>query len=98
MPAALRGKRTVAQATVDGIRRQLEAGRLLAGPRARVTLPGLRGGATRVTRGRLELRAVEWVRHVRVSGRLSAAGSGRLTLSGTIKGTVDFRRFAARRS
>ena len=98
VPATLRGERTVAQATVDGVRRQLEADRLLSGPRARVTLPGLRSGATRVTRGRLELRAVEWVRQVRVSGRLSAAGNGRLTLSGAITGTVNFRRFAARRS
>ena len=93
-PATLRGARTVAQATLDGIRRDLEAAREY--PRARYELPGLRGGYTRVTRGRLDLRRVEWVRGVRVNGRISAAGNGRLTLSGAVRGTVRVRVFAAR--
>ena len=95
VPRTLRGRRAVAQATVDGVRRHLEASRALFGPHRRYELWGLRGGYTLVTRGRLDLRAVEWVKHVRVSGRLSAAGTGRLTLSGAVRGDVRVRRFVA---
>jgi hypothetical protein len=80
---------------VDGVRRQLELRRLLGRPRG--AMPGLRGGVTRVSGGRLELRDVEWARRVRVSGRLTAAGTGRLTLRGAVRGTVDVRRFKVRR-
>jgi hypothetical protein len=96
VPSTLRGRRAVAQATVDGVRRQLESSRALLGPHARYELWGLRGGYTLVRRGRYDLHAVEWVRRVRVSGRLSASGNGRLTLSGAVRGTVVVRRFAAR--
>ena len=46
-------------------------------------------------RGRFDLRDVEWVRRVRVSGRLSATGNGRLALSGATRGEVRVRRFVA---
>ena len=72
------------------------ASRALSGAHRRYELWGLRGGYTLVERGRFDLRAVEWVRRVRVSGRLSAAGNGRLTLSGAVRGTVVVRGFRAR--
>jgi pimeloyl-ACP methyl ester carboxylesterase len=54
--------------------------------------PGLRGGYIRVGRTALELHDVEWIRGVRVSGRLRSAGAGTLTVSGpaAAPGTVTF--------
>jgi pimeloyl-ACP methyl ester carboxylesterase len=95
VPGTLRGKRAVAQATIDGVRRHLEASRDMFGPHTRYELWGQRGGYTLVRRGSFDLRDVEWVRRVRVSGRLSATGSGRLTLSGATHGEVRVRRFVA---
>ena len=40
-------------------------------------LPGLRSGYVRATRPRLELHGVEWIRGVRVSGRLDRAAAAR---------------------
>ena len=96
VPATLRGRTAIAQATIDGVRRHLESSRALFGAHTRYELWGLRGGYTLVERGRFDLRAVEWVRRVRVSGRLSAAGNGRLTLAGAVRGTVVVRGFRAR--
>jgi hypothetical protein len=57
-------------------------------------LPGLRGGYYRVTPAALELHDVEWIRGVRISGRLSSDGPGTLTVSGpsAAPGTVTFTR------
>jgi pimeloyl-ACP methyl ester carboxylesterase len=58
-------------------------------------LPGLRGGSYRFSRSAIELHDVEWIRGVRVSGRLtSAAGAGTLTVSGpsAAPGTLTFSR------
>jgi pimeloyl-ACP methyl ester carboxylesterase len=56
--------------------------------------PGLRGGYVRVSRTALELHGVEWIRGVRISGRLSSIdeGAGTLTVSGpaAAAGTVTF--------
>jgi pimeloyl-ACP methyl ester carboxylesterase len=55
-------------------------------------LPGLRAGYYRVSRSAIELHGVEWLRGVRISGRLSSAGPGTLTISGpsAAPGTVTF--------
>ncbi len=55
-------------------------------------LPGLRAGYYRATRSALVLHGVEWIRGVRISGRLSSGGTGTLTVSGSAAaaGTVTF--------
>jgi pimeloyl-ACP methyl ester carboxylesterase len=55
-------------------------------------LPGLRAGSYRVTRSAIELDGVEWIRGVRISGRVSNGGAGTLTVSGpaAAAGTVTF--------
>jgi hypothetical protein len=62
--------------------------------RSKVILPGLRAGFVRATKQSLELEAVEWVRGVRVTGRLDARGRGTLTVSGPAAagGTVTYTR------
>jgi len=55
-------------------------------------LPGLRAGYVRATRTALTLHDVEWIRGVRVSGRLDARGRGTVTVSGpnAAPGTVTY--------
>jgi pimeloyl-ACP methyl ester carboxylesterase len=48
-----------------------------------VRLPGLRAGRVRATKRSLALFGVEWIRGVRVTGRLDARGRGTLTVSGS---------------
>jgi pimeloyl-ACP methyl ester carboxylesterase len=57
-----------------------------------VRLPGLRAGYYRTSRSSLELHGVEWIRGVRISGRLGQQGTGTLTVSGpsAAAGTVTF--------
>lgn len=57
-----------------------------------VRLPGLRAGYYRTSRSSLELHGVEWIRGVRISGRLGQNGEGTLTVSGpaAAAGTVTF--------
>jgi pimeloyl-ACP methyl ester carboxylesterase len=59
---------------------------------ASTRLPGLRGGTYRVSRAAIELDDVEWIRGVRVSGRLTNAGRGTLTVSGpaAATGTITY--------
>jgi hypothetical protein len=53
---------------------------------------GLRAGYSRTSRSSLELHGVEWIRGVRISGRLGRQGTGTLTVSGpsAAAGTVTF--------
>ncbi len=55
-------------------------------------LPGLRAGYVRATRTALTMHDVEWIRGVRVSGRLDARGRGTVTVSGpnAASGTVTY--------
>jgi pimeloyl-ACP methyl ester carboxylesterase len=54
--------------------------------------PGLRGGYVRISGAALELHDVEWIRGVRLSGRLGSSGAGTLTVGGpaAAPGTVTF--------
>ena len=52
-------------------------------------LPGLRAGYVRGTRRTLRLHNVEWIRGVRISGRLDSRGRGTLSISG--RGRVGHR-------
>ncbi len=67
---------------------------LIAGSRGTVRLPGLRAGWVRASRQSLELHGVEWIRGVRVSGRLDSRGRGKVTVSGraAAPGTITFSR------
>jgi pimeloyl-ACP methyl ester carboxylesterase len=46
------------------------------------SFPGLRAGSVTSTKTSLTLKNVEWIRGVKVSGRLNAKGAGTLTVSG----------------
>jgi pimeloyl-ACP methyl ester carboxylesterase len=61
-------------------------------------LPGLRAGYVRATRRALTLHDVEWIRGVRVSGRVDARGNGTVTVSGpnAAPGSVTYTRHGAR--
>ena len=67
---------------------------LISGSRGTVRLPGLRAGWVRASRQSLELHGVEWIRGVRVSGRLDSRGRGKVTVSGraAAPGTITFSR------
>ena len=56
-------------------------------------LPGLRAGYVKVSRTKLELHGVEWIRGVRVSGTFNARGAGTLTVSGpsAAAGTLTYK-------
>ncbi len=60
-------------------------------------LPGLRAGYVRATRRTLTLHGVEWIRGVRVTGRLDSRGRGIVTVSGrnAAPGTVTYGRGGA---
>jgi pimeloyl-ACP methyl ester carboxylesterase len=58
--------------------------------------PGLRGGYIRGTATSLQLVNAEWIRGVRVSGRLDDNGRGTLTVSGPASGTITYTRTGAR--
>jgi pimeloyl-ACP methyl ester carboxylesterase len=63
----------------------------------RFRIPGQRAGFVRGSRGRLELNGVEWIRGVRVSGRIDARGRGTVTVSGpsAAPGAVTYSRSGA---
>jgi hypothetical protein len=84
LPASARGMtaRAVARHTVEGVLHDLEASRLLFGQRRRYELLGLRAGWTDARGGRVRLVGVSWFLGVRVSGTVTAAGRGRVTVSG----------------
>ena len=56
----------------------------------------LRGGYIRGTATSLQLVNAEWIRGVRVSGRLDDNGRGTLTVSGPASGTITYTRTGAR--
>jgi pimeloyl-ACP methyl ester carboxylesterase len=56
---------------------------ITADPDRTTRLPGLRGGTVRVSRSSMELSGAEWIRGVRVSGRLDSRGRGTLTVGGS---------------
>jgi pimeloyl-ACP methyl ester carboxylesterase len=58
--------------------------------------PGLRGGYVRGTGRSLQLVRTEWIRGVRVSGRLDDNGRGTLTVTGPAAGTITYTRSGAR--
>ena len=97
MPATLRGQTAIAQATIDGVRRHLDASRALFGAHTRYELWGLRGGYTLVERGRFDA----------ARGRVGAArpreraaerrGERAADASGAVRGEVRVRRFVATR-
>ena len=58
--------------------------------------PGLRGGYVRGTGRSLQLVDAEWIRGVRVSGRLDDNGRGTLTVTGPVSGTITYTRGGAR--
>ena len=97
-PASFRGSPAkAAENTVAAVRHDLDVAR--AGdehPPTRFALRGLRGGGALVRRGAFELRNVSLFTGLRVSGKLSAAGNGTLTLSGKRTGTVVLRGFSAK--
>ena len=97
-PASFRGSPAkAAENTVAAVRHDLDVAR--AGdetPRSRFELLGVRGGYAIVRRGAFDLRDVSLFTGLRVSGKLSAAGNGRLTLRGKRNGTVVVRGFAAK--
>jgi hypothetical protein len=66
--------------------------------RRAVTLPGLRGGTVRASRSSLVLDGAEWIRGVRVSGRLDSRGRGAVTVSGpsAAPGRITYGRDGAR--
>ena len=98
-PASFRGSPAkAAESTVAAIRHDLDV--VKAGdkdPPSRFTLRGLRGGDARVRRGAFELRNVSLFKDLRVSGKLSAAGNGTLSVRGERNATVVMRGFAAGR-
>ena len=78
LPASARGLTAAAAAryTVEGVLHDAVA----ASDDRR--LSGLRGGSAVVTRRHVTLRRVQWFRGVRVSGRVSRKGKGRVTVGG----------------
>ena len=58
--------------------------------------PGLRGGYVRGTGRTLQLVRAEWIRGVRVSGRLDSNGRGTLRVTGPVRGTITYTRDGAR--
>ena len=96
-PAAFRaGPAKAAESTVAALRHDLDVAR--AGdesPPSRFQLRGLRGGYALVRRGAFDLRNVSLFTGLRISGKLSAAGNGTLTLRGRRDGTVAVRGFVA---
>ena len=97
-PAAFQGgPAKAAESTVAALRHDLDIAR--AGdddPPSRFQLRGLRGGSALVRRGAFDLRNVSLFTGLRVSGKLSAAGNGTLTLRGERDGTVAVRGFVAK--
>lgn len=94
--------RSAAAITLEGVQRDVQARLLLFQslgedpPPRRWRVHGLRGGSATVIGGRVRLRDVESIVGVRVSGTLSAAGTGRVTVSGParLRGSFRVRRFA----
>jgi hypothetical protein len=69
--------------TIQNIALDSLLGLALDGQSRAVRLPGLRGGHTTVTAGRVTLQRVEWFRGLRVSGFIDSKREvGRLTVSG----------------
>jgi pimeloyl-ACP methyl ester carboxylesterase len=96
-PTALGGTagRTISAVTVTltGIGFDLAA----SPPDGTTRYPGLRGGYVRGSGRSLQLVDVEWIRGVRVSGRLDDNGRGTLTVSGGLaSGTITYTRSGAR--
>ena len=58
--------------------------------------PGLRGGYIRGSARSLQLVNAEWIRGVRVSGRVDDNGRGTLTVAGPASGTITYTRGGAR--
>ncbi|HEY6887805.1 MAG TPA: hypothetical protein VI300_08500, partial [Solirubrobacter sp.] len=96
-PAAFSGDAAkAAEATVAALRHDVEVAKAGRTINRSIGLPGLRGGSAVARRGALELRKVSQFTGLRVSGKVSAAGNGTLTLSGKRDGTVLLRAFKAR--
>jgi hypothetical protein len=95
-PTALDGVagRTLSAVTVTltGIAFDLTA----SPPDGTTRYPGLRGGYIRGSARSLELVNAEWIRGVRVSGRLDDNGRGTLIVAGPASGTITYTRGGAR--
>ncbi|MDA0161847.1 alpha/beta hydrolase [Solirubrobacter ginsenosidimutans] len=89
------GPAKAAEATVAAIRHDVEAAKGGRTINRTFGVAGLRGGSAIARRGALELRKVSQFTGLRVSGKVSAAGNGTLTLSGKREGTVVLRAFKA---
>jgi hypothetical protein len=81
-PVAIGSARAAAQQTLDAVRHDLAAQRLLFGRYSRYEIGGTRGGFTLVKRGAFDLHEVELFRGKKVTGRISAAGAGTLGVNG----------------
>jgi pimeloyl-ACP methyl ester carboxylesterase len=86
---------TAAEKTVAALRHDLEAATVGDSINRTVGLAGLRGGSALARRGALQLRNVVLFSGLRVSGKVSAAGNGTLTLRGKRHGIVVLRGFQA---
>ena len=95
-PTALDGVagRTISAVTVTltGIGFDLTA----SPPDGTTRYPGLRGGYIRGSARSLQLVNAEWIRGVRVSGRLDDNGRGTLTVTGPASGSITYTRGGAR--
>jgi pimeloyl-ACP methyl ester carboxylesterase len=82
-----------AEKTVAALRHDIDAATGGHAVNRRLGLRGLRGGSAIARRGTLDLRNVVLFTGLRVSGKVSAAGNGKLMLSGKREGTVVLRQF-----
>jgi pimeloyl-ACP methyl ester carboxylesterase len=96
-PAAFGGDAAkAAEKTVASLRPDIDAVTAGHTTNRRIGLPGVRGGAVIAHRGALDLRKAALFIGLRVSGKVSAAGNGTLTLRGKRNGTVVLRAFKAK--